>query len=58
MKLKISQNRTHMLINDPKNFHNLSSHKTEVIILTKIKPHMVKLISTESSIVFLDLKFY
>ena len=36
MKLKISHNRLHMLINVLEIFHNLSRHKTEVIILTKL----------------------
>ena len=49
MKLKIFQNRHHMLI-------------VQIALISnnfgKIKPHMVKLISTESSIVFLDLRFY
>ena len=49
MKLKIFQNRHHMLI-------------VQIALISnnfgKIKPHMVKLISTESSILFLDLKFY
>ena len=49
MKLQIFQNRHHMLI-------------VQIALISnnfgKIKPHMVKLISTESSIVILDLKFY
>ena len=36
MKLKISQNRLYMLMNVLQIFQNLSSHKTEVIILTKL----------------------
>jgi len=36
MKLKISQNRLHMLMNVLYIFQNLSSHKTEVIILSKL----------------------
>ena len=39
MKLKISQNRLHMLMNVLYIFQNLSSHKTEVIILLKLN-HM------------------
>ena len=36
MKLKISQNRIYMLMNVLQIFQNLSSHKTEVIILIKL----------------------
>ena len=36
MKLKISQNMLHILMNIPYIFQNLSRHKTEVIILAKL----------------------
>ena len=45
MKLKIFQNRLHMIMNTSKKFQNLSRH-------------MIKLISTGSYIVFMDTKFY
>ena len=36
MKLKIFQNRIHMIMNTSLNFQNLSMDKTEVIILKKL----------------------
>ena len=47
-----------MIMNTSYIFQNLSRHKTEVINFDKIKPHMIKLISTGSYIVFMDPKFY
>ena len=58
MKLKSFHNRIHKLMNTSYIFQNLYRHKTEVIILTKIKPSMVKQICTESYIVFMDPKFF